>query len=290
MTMHMGHVALRVTDLDRSVAHAQQVLGLTETRRTATESLLSANDKHHQLQLVAGDRAGFDHVGLEVESEAELEQLRARAEAAGCTLLPAVEEAGLGRAIRFAGPAGIVYEVYTAMARRPLTIDAHLGSGVRKFGHLTFHSAEHAAILGFWLDVLGFRVTDTLDQIAWTRCDADHHGLAVAAWPQGTLLHHHAWEVQDLGALGQYCDDLARGGRTLQWGPVRHGPGFNIATYTADPDGVSVEVYTDLLKVYDEAAYEPIDWSAEPRALNLWGPGPDEAFLQAGVPVLPPEG
>jgi catechol 2,3-dioxygenase-like lactoylglutathione lyase family enzyme len=31
MTMHIGHVALRVTDLPRSVDHVTRVLGLTET-------------------------------------------------------------------------------------------------------------------------------------------------------------------------------------------------------------------------------------------------------------------
>ena len=49
-------------------------------------------------------------------------------------------------------------------------------------------------------------------------------------------------------------------------------PGFNNFTYLVDPDGVIVEAYCDLLRIYDEAAYQPIDWSTEPRALNLWGP------------------
>jgi hypothetical protein len=103
------------------------------------------------------------------------------------------------------------------------------------------------------------------------------------------VLHHHAWQVQDLAALGQYCDDIARKGLTLVWGPVRHGPGFNFATYLPDPDNAIIEVYADLLQIHDERAYKRIDWSNEPRALNLWGPMPSEDVLAAGVPILAPD-
>jgi catechol 2,3-dioxygenase len=290
--MHMGHVALRVTDLDRTVAHVVQALGLRETRRTAHEVLLSANRKHHELQLIASDAAGLDHVGLEVEGVAELDAVRARVEASGATILTgeAGDEPGIGPAIRFMGPAGIVYEVYDGMQRRPLTIDDPLTSGIRKFGHLTFYSNEADAVVAFWVDVLGFRVSDVAEGLTWTRCDQDHHGLAVLDFPDGTLLHHHAWAVSDWSALGVYCDSLARHGLSLAWGPVRHGPGFNLATYLADPDGAMIEVYTDLLQIQDERAYVPIDWSDEPRALNLWGPPAGPEVLSAGIPVLAPRG
>jgi len=289
--MHMGHVALRVTDLDRTTNHAMAALGLRQTRRSDSEVLLSANRKHHELQLIASDVAGLDHVGLEVTSSAELEALRARVEASDtATLLEAGawDEPGIGDAIRFVGPAGIVYEVYDGMERTPLTIDEPLTSGIRKFGHLTFYSNEAAALVAFWIDVLGFRLSDVAEGLTWTRCDQDHHGLAVLDIPEGTLLHHHAWAVSDWSALGVYCDSLARHGLSLAWGPVRHGPGFNLATYLPDPDGVMVEVYTELLQIPDDRSYVPIDWSDEPRALNLWGPPPGPDVLGAGIPVLAP--
>jgi hypothetical protein len=48
---------------------------------------------------------------------------------------------------------------------------------------------------------------------------------------------------------------------------------------------VITEVYADLLQIDDERAYVPIDWSNESRALNLWGPLPDEQLLMAGIPL-----
>jgi catechol-2,3-dioxygenase len=286
MTMHIGHVALRVTHLDRSVAHVESVLGLHERARSGDEVLLSSNEKHHELQLIAADVPGVDHIGLEVEGGEELADVRERALAAGAQLLDDVPgEPGIGNAIRFIGPAGMVYEVYDGMEREPLSIQTCLRPGIRKLGHLSFACESPAEVVAFWRDGLGFRISDQVGPLTWMRCDSDHHGLAVAPRPEGNVLHHYAWQIQDWGALGQYCDDIARDGLTLSWGPVRHGPGFNVAAYLPDPDGAIIEVYADLLQIDDERAYEPVDWSGEPRALNLWGPLPSEELLMAGVPL-----
>jgi catechol 2,3-dioxygenase len=286
MTMHIGHVALRVTDLERSVAHVKNVLGLHERARSDGEVLLSSNEKHHELQLIAADAAAVDHIGLEVEGGDELARVRASALAAGAEMLEeASGEAVIGDAIRFVGPAGMVYEVYDGMDREPLSTNTYLRPGIRKLGHLSFACENPVEVVAFWRDALGFRISDEAGGLTWMRCDSDHHGLAVSPRPHGNVLHHHAWQIQDWGALGQYCDDIARDGLTLSWGPVRHGPGFNVATYLPDPDGVIIEVYADLLRIDDERAYMPIDWSNEPRALNLWGPLPGEDLLLAGIPL-----
>lgn len=289
MRMHIGHVALRVTDLERSVEHVERVLGLRVRTRSDGEALLTSNEKHHELQLIAAGSAGLDHVGLEVESAADLDEVRARAVAEGAELSEgAADVTGLGAAVRFSGPAGIVYEVYDGMERDSLSIHTYLRPGIRKFGHLTFLCEHPAEVVTFWRDALAFRVSDEAGGITWMRCDADHHGLSVGPRPAGNFLHHYAWQVQDLGALAQYCDDVARLGLTLDWGPVRHGPGFNLAAYLRDPDNAIIEVYADLLQIHDERAYERVDWSNEPRALNLWGPMPSEDLLAAGVPIIAP--
>jgi catechol-2,3-dioxygenase len=184
-----------------------------------------------------------------------------------------------------------VYEVYTGMTRAPLAPDEFRGRGARRLGHLGFMAEHQQEILAFWIDVLGFRISDEIPgEETWTRCDVDHHGLGAALGSNGDLLHHVAWEVQDLATLAQLCDELPQYDLAVSWGPVRHGPGFNISTYMFDADGAMIEVYTDLLRIYDQSSYVPVDWSNTPRAQNLWGPGLNEEMLNAGIPLLRPEG
>lgn len=292
MPMHVGHVALQVEELERSVRHATETLGLRESHREGSTAYLTSNDRHHELQLVGTGRSGLDHVGLEVEQEPDLDAVRDRLVAEGARILTEdVQEPGLGQALRCEGPGGVVFEIYVGMERAPLSIDNVLRPLARKFGHVNLLSDEKPELERFCMEVLGFRLSDRLGDVAsWLRCDPDHHGIALAQRrAEGTILHHYAFELANWSALGQYADHVARSGQQFIWGPGRHGPGFNHFTYLLDPDGAVVEAYSDLLKIYDEAAYVPIDWSQERRALNLWGPMLPPDWGDHGVPAIRPE-
>lgn len=285
--MHIGHVALRVRDPDMYAAFAIRTLGLREVGRTDLAILLSASEKHHELELLRGETNEFGHIGLEVESAQTLHALRGALERSGigCDGLSEAESVGLGEAFRFTGPGAIVHEVYTGMLREPVSMSRHTQHPVRRLGHVTVASAVSAELERLWVDVLGFRVSDRLGRAVWLRCDADHHGIAIAPKSEGTVLHHHAWEAQDLVTLGSYCDQLIELDMALIWGPVRHGPGFNVATYLPDPAGGLVEVYTDLLQIVDDTAYIPQDWTGRPNALSLWGSPVPQEFLGFGLPT-----
>jgi catechol-2,3-dioxygenase len=288
MGMHFGHVALQVRDLEQSVSHATTTLGLNESCREGQSVFLTANAKHHELQLLGTGTAGLDHIGLEVERADELDVLRDRLVSTGTQILSEQpSEPALSQALRCLGPAGIVFEIYVGMERQPLSLDTTLRPLARRLGHVNLLSEDKSELERFIVEVLGFRVSDRLGEVAtWLRCDADHHGIALARTSAGTRLHHHAWELESWSAMGHYADHIARSGQQFIWGPGRHGPGFNHFTYLVDPDGVVVEAYSDLLRIQDEAAYQPIDWSTEPRALNLWGPTLPASWGDHGVPIL----
>lgn len=290
MVMHIGHVAMRVTDLERSVAHALSTLDLMVTSSTPQTVLLTSNAKHHELQLIAAAQPGLDHVGLEVETEAELDAVRNRLVNVGARILSETpQEAGIDQSIRTVGPAGVVFEIYTGMTRSPLALSNVLRPLARKLGHVTMFSDYKTELEDFILNVLGFRVSDRWGQYAtWMRCDADHHGLAVGKTSSGSRLHHYAFELEGWGAIGYYADHISRLGQQFLWGPGRHGPGFNIFTYLPDPEGAIVEVYTDLLRIDDDKAYKAVDWADEPRAMNLWGPLMPSGWDDFGVPILDP--
>lgn len=286
--MHIGHVAIQVPDVALTADHASLALDLELTEGSDSLAFLTANAKHHELQVLHGKKPGMDHIGLEVADTGELEHFKERAVAAGGQLLSEEpEELGLREAFRVAGPGGVVFEIYTPMAVADLTLGRQIGRNARKLGHVTLFSDVADAIVAFALDGLGFRISDRVDTVTWMRCDIDHHGLAVRGGASGgTALHHYAFELDGWDGMRRYLDELAVRGERIVWGPGRHGPGFNLYTYLPDPNGVLIEGYADLQKIEDEENYVPIDWSQVPGALNIWGPGLPEGFHDFGIPAL----
>lgn len=288
--MHIGHVAMRVTNLEKSVDHAKRTLGLRVNWTGPGEVHLTANEKHHELQLIEAPVAGLDHVGLEIEDPKDLDAMRDRVIASGAAILSeGPQEIGIAHAFRCIGPEGIVFELYSGMERAPKTLHTSIPALARKLGHVTFFAEEKAEVERFLLDVLGFRVSDRYgSEVTWMRCDPDHHGIGVGQSPRGTgsRMHHYAFEMESIGEIAHYADHIARDGQHFLWGPGRHGPGFNIFTYLMDPEEAIVEVYTDLMRIDDEAAYKAIDWSTYPRSMNLWGQESPENWSEIGIPIL----
>jgi catechol 2,3-dioxygenase len=287
MPMHVNHIALRVTDVDRYVEFARETLGLAVTSRESGRALLTANDKHHELQLLAAAEPGLDHIGLELETVEELRTVCARADAAGGSLARSADETGVEAAARVAGPGNIVFELVVDMSRAEQSPAPMVTGFARKLGHVTLVTPHCEELVRFLVDGLGFRISDRVHPAVWLRCDADHHGIAlVDAPPQ--VVNHVAFELSGWAAMQSYLDHLASIGRPILWGPGRHGPGYNLFTYLPDPEGMLIEAYADLLRIENDAAYIPMDWSVVPDFLNLWGPGMPQQFVSYGIPILAP--
>ena len=121
------------------------------------------------------------------------------------------------------------------------------------------------------------------------RCGFEHHAINFARGTDARL-HHMAFELRDASHMQQACDLLGRRKIPLLWGPVRHGPGHNIATYHRDPDGYLIELFYDMDRMADEELgyFEPRPWHRDrPQRPKTWiglprdiwgvGPSPDAA-------------
>ncbi len=301
MIRGLGHLSIRVPNFDDSLAHATQILGLREVTRFGSTAYLTNGKHHHTLELRPSDRAALDHIGLEAISIEALEELSTALEREGVPLLtPQAQEPGLAQSIRFQGPGGHVFEVYVPAPPEPqpsgekdprtrrighITADAlYNGPGVRprKLGHAMLKCEDVPEMERFLGQVLGFRLSDRIgSDIVWMRCGPDHHTLNIVRGPNG--LQHYAWEVESWADLERMGDHLLANGMTYIWGPGRHGPGNNLFSYHLDPAGVVVEYFADLLRIEDEATYQPLDWPNTDTTLNQWGPGPSADFFEHGI-------
>lgn len=284
----IGHIGLRVPDLDAAVAFQREVIGMVEVERTAGAAYLTCNDRHHELILIQDPvRRGYDHIGLEVADPAALQRARRTVPAAGGTVLGDVYdgEPGIDRALMVRGPEGHVFKLFCGMTRG---VELPPGDRPLKFEHVSVKVRRLARFERFLRDGLGFRFSDRIAPVAsWWHCDADHHGMAVV-WSPTAELSHYAYAWPDLNALGRVADRLrAQRGQKPIWGPSRHGPGNNHFLYHRDHDGAMVEHCSELQRMPPVGDYRARRWPLLPDQINQWGGPPPLRFVRAGFPALP---
>ena len=142
--------------------------------------------------------------------------------------------------------------------------------------HVVVASREPARIVRFFIDVLGFTLSDdVLDdtggvRTSFLRCSEEHHSFAVFLAPENRL-DHHCYETADWNAIRDWGDHMASEHVRIQWGPGRHGPGNNLFIFVHDPDDNWVEISAELEVVgHDRPSGQ---WPHEQRTLNSWGQG-----------------
>ena len=99
-------------------------------------------------------------------------------------------------------------------------------------------------------------------------------------------MHHVAFEMRDAAHLHNACDLLGQKRIEIIWGPVRHGPGHNVAAYHINPDQQMVEFFAELDRMTDEedGFFDPRPWHRDqPQRPKIWDPN-----LQRDMWGLPP--
>ncbi len=123
--------------------------------------------------------------------------------------------------------------------------------GISRLNHAVLHVRDVPTSVGFYRDVLGFRVAaQPAAQAAFLQApdstndhDLGLFGVGRAAGPSGAGrttvgLYHLAWEVGTLDELADHADRLARVGALV--GASDHGTTKSL--YARDPDGIEFEV------------------------------------------------
>lgn len=285
------HTALATSDLDRQVEYYQSVIGLGVVHRDSRRVCLG-NDSD-QLTMVL-ERAADDHLGaiaFELAPNSELGELQRSLSNLGIhSEIRSDSLPGVPKTLTFNDPDGHRIELFSEWQFcKP--IEPIRGLAVNKLGHVALRAPDPQASAQFFQDVLGFRVSDRIEEnFVFMRCGFEHHSMNFARGVDGRL-HHLAFELRDASHMHQACDLLGRRGIPILWGPVRHGPGHNVAVYHRNPDGYLIELFYDMdLMVDEELGYfeprpwhhdrpqRPKTWVGLPR--DVWGVGPDKDAME----------
>jgi catechol 2,3-dioxygenase-like lactoylglutathione lyase family enzyme len=292
MSLHrLASIAIGVPNPDPVRAFYRD-FGLAETRTGCFESadggaqlFLETAPRRRLLALSIGvDDA--DDLGRVAGSLARLSVPAQRSERA----LEAVEPA-TGVRVRLEVQARLVQKPAPALAfnapgrtlredaRSPAVLDSSPALP-RKLSHVVLGSPDAAASRRFFVDAIGFRVSDEVRPMgaSFLRCSTDHHNLLVQSGPVA-FLHHTAWEMDDVDAVGRAAAAMIGADASRHvWGLGRHGIGSNFFWYLRDPAGNFAEYTCDLDVIADEEAWR-VSASSSAHPLATWGPPVPRSFL-----------
>jgi len=288
------YVGYALPDLDAELKFYRDKWGLIET--TTVDGLVhlavAGQDEPFVVRLRSAEQARVDVIALAADSSEDVDALCAKVQAAGCKLIFAprlLTTLGGGYGFRFFSPDGLSFEISSGVERGPArTLDA-LESIPACISHIVLHSPDHQAAVRFFVEVLGFRVSDWLgDFMCFLRCNEWHHRIAILPGPP--CLNHVAWDMPSLDAMMRGVARLRGEGVEVQWGPGRHKAGNNTFSYFVTPNGFVAEYTAELEKV-DEATWKSTVYKPEPALMDLWGigvggphamphPAPDKGLFQ----------
>src|SRR6266446_3427857 len=268
-------IELGVTDLSRSAAFYSQVWGLEPVVTDADTIHLRANgSEHHVVTLRERPKTAMIGVHFAANDQTAVDELHAKAKAFGANVtsgpanLPSSGGGGYG--FQFRTPEGHVLNISSGIAGHPNVVSDR--SKPLKLSHVVLNSAKIDEQTAFFIDLLGFRLSDSTDMMDFIRCCADHHSIALARG-DGPSLNHMAFELASIDGLMRGAGRLKSSGFNTEWGVGRHGPGNNVFSYFVEPNGFVVEYTTEVQQV-DEAEYLPHDptyWASFPGRPCRWG-------------------
>ena len=254
------------------------------------------HDEAYVVRLRQDDANSIDVIALAADSDGDVDALHDKVSAAGCTIIftpRPLDTLGGGYGFRFFSPDGLPFEVSAGVDRRtPRQLDRWEGIP-QKISHIVLHSPDHRAMAQFFVDVLGFRVSDWLgDFMCFLRCNTAHHRLALLPGP--ACLNHVAYDMLTVDDMMTGIRRLKRAGTDILWGPGRHTAGNNTFSYFTTPNGFAVEYSSELEHVDFEGHVDQVH-APGPTTMDQWGigvggpqtmphPKPDpRLFVSAGV-------
>jgi catechol 2,3-dioxygenase-like lactoylglutathione lyase family enzyme len=287
----IGHATFDTTDLDRLAEHYVNVTGLIVAAREKDKVFLASKLGHLALELRLKSSTPFCRkLSFEISHDSDLAQVEKELSKHGIKSERSNDPApGVANTLTFTDPKGTQVELFTTWNLLHEGKQAK-GANVQKLGHVAYFTTDLQKTMDFYRDVLGFKVSDWIgDFFVFMRCNPDHHTVNFMKGEESRI-HHMAFQLDGWDQMKVACDTLGRNNIEIAWGPVRHGPGHNIATYYRNPDDHIIELFCDLDTMIDEELgyFDPKPWHRDnpqrPKvwepgpSANIWGPPPSEEF------------
>ena len=283
----IGHATFETPDLARQTEYYTDLLGLTVAAREKDRVFLATKIGQLAIQLNKGERERCLKLSFEVAPNSDFGDVARELAKDGIKSELRNDSApGVGAVLAFEDNKGTAVELFKDWnylgKHTPVS-----GVGPLKLGHVAWVVNDVQATCDFYARVLGFRVSDWIgDFFVFIRCNADHHTLNFIRG-KNEKMHHMAFELKDVVHLQSACDLMGQRKHPILWGPLRHGPGHNMAIHHRNPDDQVIELYCELDQMLDEELgyFVPRPWHHDtPQRPKVWPHGLNNCW---GLPPLP---
>ncbi|MDS0862915.1 VOC family protein [Burkholderia pseudomultivorans] len=284
----LGYVGIEASDLAEWERFGVELLGMQRASRTDTSLSLRMDGKAHRWIVEAGSADDLAFTGYGCETDADLDAIVARLRAAGTEVDEGDAALATARKVRriavTADPLGNRVELYVGLA----DADTPFASGRLVSGFVTgAGGAGHQVlmergmdrqVLVDWYGLLGFRITDVIDQqlapgivasVTFMRCNGRHHTVALANMPFPKRMHHFMVEVGDMNDVGLAYDRCMDAKQRFEMTLGLHPNDRMFSFYVRTPSDFNVEVGWGGLMIDDAT------WQVQHLdRLSTWGHRP----------------
>jgi catechol 2,3-dioxygenase-like lactoylglutathione lyase family enzyme len=281
----LRHVSFASPNVEAQLDYYQSIIGLAVIGRDDRRIILGTDSDELTLVLEHGAASRLTAIAYEVAPGLDLSDLQTSLASLDIKSEVRSDTApGIPKTLVFDDPDGLQIELFSRWDFcKP--VEPVRGLAVAKLGHVALYTPDPERAAKFFESVLGFRVSDRIEEnFVFLRCGPEHHAMNFARGTEARI-HHLAFELRDASHMHQACDLLGRNKFQILWGPVRHGPGHNVAVYHHNPDLYLIELYYSMDLMLDEELgyFEPRPWHRDrpqrpktwvglPR--DVWGVGP----------------
>lgn len=275
----LGYLGVQSAKIDDWANFAGGLLGMQILDRTDGALGFRMDDQEQRLFITgdAGDILGF--IGWEVEHRDDLQRYAVALEHVGVEVTLAnpglADQRYVENLIYCTDPVGNRIELYYG----PMKADTpfvpgrpHSGfvTGPYGLGHAVLHVADATALLPFYRDVLGFRLSDyglAPVPLYFFHVNGRHHSFALVGSGHSGF-HHFMIEFNSLDDVGQGYDLAWEGGEdSIAYTLGRHTNDFMTSFYVKSPSGFFVE------KGWGGRIIDPDNWVAQETNTgpSFWG-------------------
>jgi catechol 2,3-dioxygenase-like lactoylglutathione lyase family enzyme len=297
----VNYIALNARDPEAAAKYAGERLGFTLVHAASdgTHYLSAHGVDRYSLVYKPEESHGLHHVSYLVPDVGVLESAESRLVRSGVTVTRHTDhEWESNPAVRFYTPGGHLLELTTGV-HTELPV-AHLVEAAATGGatpvvpdHLGLGSPDFEAEERFMADTLGQLYSSRIlgpggvQVMTFMRSPGRYlyHDVVLVRTPK-TSLHHVQFSLKNVDQFYATAEALQANGVKIEWGPLRHGPGHNIAMYFRDAEGYWFEYSVEEEIILYDPTYVPRTWTVDnPHAVDEWNTGQPPAELMGPPPA-----